>query len=582
MIAARIDRLSSDDRHFLRRVSVLGRSAPLDLLGAVLEEIPASDDPIWTRLREFAAPDGAGNLVFRHALLRDSAYDGLSYKVRRALHGSVGKAIRLASGENPDENAALLSLHYLHAQSYPEAWEYSLVAAWRAWAVYANIEAAEFFERALVAARRLPELTAAQVAEVHEALGDARDRSGGYVRALSHFRAARRLVHDDALADARLMLKMARVQGWLDRYSNALRWITKALRLLEGTEQLEARRQRAHLLAWYGRFCQEQGHYGRAISWCEQAVAEAERADEKEALANALAVLDWAHQDLGTLEHPANWERALALMEDLGDLQGQGRILNDLGTFAYFRGRWKDAIDLYGQAQGMARRAGHAVQLAMYENNMAEIALDQGRIDEAERLFQSVVRTCRAAGHRSGEAYVQGNLARAAARLGRYDEAIALFRESRREADALGSQADSIEVGSRWAECELLAGKVEEALARSETEVIRARAVGGVVPQLPLLHRVRGVALVRSGDRESAAEALRQSLEAARARKVDYEAALTMGVMAALGLTFDERTPSELGDESAHIFDALGVVWVPDLVAGAPAPSPVVVSAPPT
>ena len=227
VIAARIDRLSADDRHFLRRVSVLGRSAPFDLLGAVLDEAPATDDPIWARLGEFAALDVGGNLVFRHALVCDSAYDGLSYRLRRQLHARAGEAIRIAAGATPDEHAELLSLHYLQAQEYHEAWTYSLVAAERARAVYANIEAAGFFERALAASRRLPELTAEEVASVHEALGDARDGSGGYLMAADQFRAARRLRRGDPLAEARLMLKLSRIQGWLDRYSNALRWITR-------------------------------------------------------------------------------------------------------------------------------------------------------------------------------------------------------------------------------------------------------------------------------------------------------------------------------------------------------------------
>ncbi len=55
------------------------------------------------------------------------------------------------------------------------------------------------------------------------------------------------------------MLKLAQAQGWLDRYSNALRWITRALRILDGAEDPEAQRQRAQLLAWYGRFCQDRG-----------------------------------------------------------------------------------------------------------------------------------------------------------------------------------------------------------------------------------------------------------------------------------------------------------------------------------
>ena len=87
-------------------------------------------------------------------LLHDSAYDGLSYRLRRELHARAGDTIR-STAKRGEEQPELLSFHYLHAQRYPEAWSYSLSAAERARAVYANIEAAEFYERALLAGRRL-------------------------------------------------------------------------------------------------------------------------------------------------------------------------------------------------------------------------------------------------------------------------------------------------------------------------------------------------------------------------------------------------------------------------------------------
>ena len=576
LIAARIDRLSVDDRRFLRRVSVLGRTTPLRMLDAVLDEVPRAEDSVWSRLEEFVVVDGTGVLTFRHALLRDGAYNGLSYRLRRQLHASAGRAIRLAAGERPEEYAESLSLHYFHAQAYQEAWAYSLVAAERARAVYAHVEAAEFFERALAASRRLPELTPQQLAEVNEALGDARDQGSEYLEAVSAYQAARSLVRNDRLADARLMLKLARAKGWLDRYSNALSWITRALHVLDGVEEdLEVQRQRARLLAWYGRFCAEEGKHRRAIPWCTRAIAQAERAGDKEALANALSTLDWAQMELGTLESPKNTERALALMEDLGDLDGQARVLNSLAVFVHFRGGWDDALDVYRRAEEMARRAGNVVHQGIIESNMAEIALDQGRVDEAERLFASVVRVCRAAGHRSGEAYVKGNMARAAAKAGRYDEAARLFAESCEEAEALGSRAESLEAGARWAESQLLGGDVDGARARAESELEQARALGAVAP-VPLLHRVRGVALARLGDRPGAADALRHSLEAARVNQVDYEVALTLRVLAALGLDDGGRGPEDLIRESDRILESLGVVWVPDLLEPGVAALPIV------
>ena len=390
VIAARIDRLSVDDRRFLRRVSVLGRTTPLELLDAVLDDVPGEGDSIWTRLEQFVTVDGGGNLTFRHALLRDGAYNGLSFRLRRQLHANAGQAIRLAAGDRPEEHAETLSLHYFHAQAYQEAWTYSLVAAERARSVYAVVEAAEFYERALASSRRIPDLTCREVAEVTEALGDARAQGSEYLPAVTAYRAARRLISDDGLSDARLMLKLARAQSYIDRTSNALRWITRALHILDHTkEDLEVQRQRAQLLAWYGWFCEEQGNHGRAVTWCNRAITQAEQAGDKEALAKALSTLDAALMEVGTLEDPSYTKRALALMEELGDLDGQARTLNNLAIYFYFRGRWDDALDMYRRAENRLRRVGNVADLGIAEANIAEIALDQGRVVEAERLFES-------------------------------------------------------------------------------------------------------------------------------------------------------------------------------------------------
>jgi class 3 adenylate cyclase/tetratricopeptide (TPR) repeat protein len=572
VIAARIDRLSPGDRHFLRRVSVLGRTAPGELLGAVLDEVPGASDGIWQRLNDFIAAQGA-NLVFRHALLRDGAYDGLTYRLRRELHGRVADFLVSASGDDPDEWAHSLSLHYLNAQRFEEAWRYSLVAAEKARNVYANVEAAEFYERALTSARRLPAVGMREVAGVHEALADAMHRAGEYIGAVSEYRVARRLIGDDHLAQARLMIKLSQVQGWLDRYSNALRWLTRALRILEGNEDPEAQRQRAQVLAWYARFCQEQGHHTRAIAWAKRAIAQAELADEKEALSNALGVLDWARMDLGVLEEPANWRRGLALTEEIGDLQGQATMLNSLGMFAYFHGDWDGALALYEQARERADRFGEVVQRASYQNNVAEIALDQGRLEEAERLFESVSLTWRAAGYRSGAAYVNCNLGRCAAARGWFDEAVRRFGEARDEAEALGNRGVALETGARWAEAELLAGHLDAALARADAEIAQAAAMGGG-PQLPLLHRVRGVALARAGELERAGLALQASLDVARLRQVDFELALTLKVVAQLGLEETELAPDAAEKESQRILDGLGVVSTLDLLATSTAIAP--------
>ena len=309
--AARIDRLPVEARRLLRRMSVLGQSFPVELLADVVDDLPEPDDPTWRQVEELVARDDDGTLSFRDSLLRDSAYGGLTFQLRRQLHSRAADTIRRRSADGHEEQPELLSFHYLHSQRFGEAWEFSLRAADRAVAVYANTEAAEFYERAITAARRLPQMTAGQVAALHEAMGDARNRSGEYTAAAAAYRSARRLIGDDKVSQARLMLKLARVQGWLDRYGNALRWISRGLRVLERVDRPRCRSAAggAHGLVRAVLPGAGASPPGRPV--VHRAAEAAESVGDKAVLADALRVMDWAAMDLGTLDRPDNLERAL-------------------------------------------------------------------------------------------------------------------------------------------------------------------------------------------------------------------------------------------------------------------------------
>ena len=127
LVATRIDQLAPGDRALLRWASVLGVSFSGALIIDVLEDDPtvAAASEAWDRLGEFVErdPDVPGAFRFRHALIRDAAYEGLSYKRRRELHGRVAEVIEGNQGDRPEEAAELLSLHYFYAGRSPEAWK---------------------------------------------------------------------------------------------------------------------------------------------------------------------------------------------------------------------------------------------------------------------------------------------------------------------------------------------------------------------------------------------------------------------------------------------------------------------------
>ena len=274
----------------------------------------------------------------------------------------------------------------------------------------------------------------------------------------------------------------------------------------------------------------------------------AESVGDKAVLADALRVMDWAAMDLGELDRPDNLERALALFEELGDLPGQAGVLNMLGGFAYYKGDWEQASALYLRAQATVRRTGNAVMDAFYVFNLGEIARDQGRLDEAERALTSALRTWRAAGYRSGTGYAKGMLARVATGQHRYGDALRLFEEAIEELSDIGSRGEVLEVQAGLAEYLLLSGDTAGALSLADETISQAHALGGMAPQIPALYRVRGAALALAGDGDGARQSLRQSLQAAEMREVEYEAARTMRVLAAVETDpREQELPGSLG-----------------------------------
>ena len=140
LLTARLDTLRPKDRLLLRHAAVIGRSFDLDLLEEILPETDGSDPDRWQRVAGFVEWQDDGLLAFRHDLVRAAAYEGLSYAVRREIHGRVGEALERRS-EDAAEIAALLSLHFFEAGQFDKAWGYAVAAGDDARTKYANVDA---------------------------------------------------------------------------------------------------------------------------------------------------------------------------------------------------------------------------------------------------------------------------------------------------------------------------------------------------------------------------------------------------------------------------------------------------------
>jgi tetratricopeptide (TPR) repeat protein len=271
-----------------------------------------------------------------------------------------------------------------------------------------------------------------------------------------------------------------------------------------------------------------QGRWPDAISACRRAISDAESVGELRALAHACYVLDWALVESGRREEAVHSARALEIYQQLGDLEHEFLVLNNLGGFAYWDGQWDDAIALYRRAGACAERAGRPADAAYTDGNLGEILSDQGRLEEAEVHLQRARRVFSGTSH-NFIPYADVLLGRLAVRRGRLEEGLPMLEAAMAQLRKLGIDAYADLAQALVAEAEAFAGDPVRALD------IARRSLQANDRLRPLLTRVAGIALARMGEKATAVGELTDSLQSARERGAPYDIAATIDALAALG-----------------------------------------------
>lgn len=267
VLAARIDRLDAREKSAVQVAAVLGREFSLDLV----EEVWDGDGPLLPALdelkrREFLQErhgETERTFVFKHALTRDVAYDGLLDERRRHLHARAGATIERSYEGRLHEKYELLAFHYSRSAEREQAADYLELANRKAAARHAMEEALGYFYDALAILEDLPD---------------------------SEENRRRRLT---------LLLDQTGEFHWLHRHE-------EFHELLLRHERLALELDDPGLIGtFYARLSHRQlvfGEYEQAMETARKALEFCERAGNAEAAALSYALLQWTHMMLGDYE----------------------------------------------------------------------------------------------------------------------------------------------------------------------------------------------------------------------------------------------------------------------------------------
>jgi len=162
VLAARIDRLSTDDKRLVQMAAVIGKDVPLAILQAIADTPEAGLRQQLANLQaaEFLYeahlfPDA--EYTFKHALTHEVAYANLLQEQRRSLHARIVDAIEATYSRRLDEHVEHLGHHALRGELWERAATYLQQAGEKAAARSALRAAGGFFEQALGALGHMPE-----------------------------------------------------------------------------------------------------------------------------------------------------------------------------------------------------------------------------------------------------------------------------------------------------------------------------------------------------------------------------------------------------------------------------------------
>jgi len=569
-IAARIDELAPSDRTLLRYMAVFGREVDLELLPQVIEDAALQDvRPILARLTGFVRIEG-DTATFLLALVRDAAYEGLSYRRRRVVHERVARLIEERAAD-PNKEAELLALHFDKAECYEDSWRYSGSAVNRAWKKFAPTNVVNFSRRAIAAGKRMGKSNA-EMSLMWRGLGSGHFRLGQYEEAFAAFRTTRTMTEDVGL-HGWLFFMQGRCREQLGDRSQAMRWYGRGLKFLESSAPLGFAQEpfttsplddtpiapRVRLIESQVNVRRAQGLLRQSVELGHKAVAVALAVDDKSGLAIAYYLLQISYMELRDPAMLRKYgEMAMMMAEEVGNRGLQADVVNSLAIQAYYEGDWTTSLSLYEQSRESFTSAGDAILAAIVSSNIAEILSDQGKLDEAEPKFLDSLSTYRAAHRGQQVAAATANLGRLAARAGKFDDAERLLSEAARAFSEMASPAKSVETQARKAEVMVLKGDSAAALDCLD------RMQPGTDPILnSMLHRLRGWALAQRGRWEEATKSLITGLRLAKEVGADYEVGLTLQALAHTADSTDAGR--EYAAEAQEIFQRLGIVSVPEV-----------------
>jgi len=434
VIKRRISRLDDESQNVLTMASFIGKDFTFEALQAVtgVEEdklLEIMEKMFKTGLITQKVIHGEDLCSFADIIVRDVVHEEVSPLRRKKLHGVVGDALEKAYAKEIDEHLGELALHFLESGDENRALDYFLKAGEKATKVYANSEAASYFQSAL----KLLEEKEGELQErgrILERLGDIKRIVGEHDACVKYWNKALRLwnqLHEKEKA-SRLHRKMANVlwEGIGDT-KKAKEHYDKALKILETEpENVELASLYENMAHMYYRT----GDIAKALSWAEKAIELARNLNAHEVIASSYASLGTIFGYTGDRKKAIEClEKALKIALDNDYMETALRAYNNLAMDLPAE-EYERRLEYLEKGLELAKKVGHIGMISWIGTVLSWICIGMGNMNKAVLLVEESVALSRKAGNMPNLAGSLGWLGFVYQVLGEWDKSEQYYKEA--------------------------------------------------------------------------------------------------------------------------------------------------------
>jgi len=413
VVKARIGRLDDECRNLLTMASFVGYDFTFEALRAVtgLEEnklVELLERMLKTGQIKERVIRGEDAYSFADAIVRDVVHEEVSRLMHRRLHNVAAIALEKVYASKIDDHLAELAYQFLEGNDRDQALDYFLKAGEKAWKVYANNEAASYFQSAFqLLDEKEGELD--EKARVFERLGDIKRIQGEYNACVEHWDRALELWKklDEKENVSRIHRRMASVlDSAMGEKGKAETHYQEALKILEAMPETV---ELASLYQYRASMFLNRGDLPSARSLGTKALELAEKLNAQEVVADSCDILGQVFEAIGdaqTLRKAIEYyERGLKTALDSGYLERAIWCYDRLGvitTFTSARALHERGSEYFEKGYALAKKVGHIHQESWLSSQLAFLMLLRGEVGNGVSLAEASLALARKAAHMEG------------------------------------------------------------------------------------------------------------------------------------------------------------------------------------